>query len=154
MELNLSGKKALVTGSSSGIGEGIAKTLAHEGAIVTVHGRNSERARRAADEINGAGGKAFVAVGDLTKDAEARHVAETAIEVMGGVDILVHNAGGADGEPVTWASGTIEDWREKFEQNLFGSAAACVPAAHANTGLGTHCAGGYRMGDATRRGRG
>ena len=121
MELNLSGKKALVTGSSSGIGERIAETLAGQGAIVTVHGRNSERARRVADEINRAGGKAFVAAGDLTKDAEARHVAETAIEVMGGVDILFNNAAGADGEPVTWGSGTIEDWREKFEQNLFGS---------------------------------
>jgi 3-oxoacyl-[acyl-carrier protein] reductase len=121
MDLNLSGKKALVTGSSSGIGEGIAKTLAREGAIVTVHGRNSDRARRVADEINKTGGKAFVAAGDLIKDAEARRVAETAIKTMGGVDILVNNAGGADGEPVTWGGGTIEDWREKFEQNLFGS---------------------------------
>ena len=46
LDLNLTGKRALVTGSSSGIGESIARALAREGAIVVVHGRNEERAQR------------------------------------------------------------------------------------------------------------
>jgi 3-oxoacyl-[acyl-carrier protein] reductase len=46
VELQLQGKRALVTGSSSGIGEAIAKTLAQEGAIVVIHGRNAERVQR------------------------------------------------------------------------------------------------------------
>jgi 3-oxoacyl-[acyl-carrier protein] reductase len=51
MELNLQGKRALVTGSSSGIGEAIAKTLAKEGVLVVIHGRNEQRTRQIADEI-------------------------------------------------------------------------------------------------------
>src|SRR5262245_38964586 len=66
MDLKLKDKVALVTGSSSGIGESIAKTLAAEGATVIVHGRNEERAKRVADEINRGGGKAFTVVGDLS----------------------------------------------------------------------------------------
>src|SRR5437899_1787969 len=59
MNLRLEGKRALVTGSSSGIGEGIAHALAEEGVAVVVHGRSQERAQRVASEIAGRGGKAF-----------------------------------------------------------------------------------------------
>jgi NAD(P)-dependent dehydrogenase (short-subunit alcohol dehydrogenase family) len=66
MELKLQGKRALVTGSSSGIGEAIAHILAKEGATVVVHGRNAERAQRVVDAIQSDGGKAVVALGDLS----------------------------------------------------------------------------------------
>jgi len=73
-----------VTGSS-GIGEAIARSLAREGAAVVVHGRNAERAQRVADEINGQGGKAVVAIGDLARQQEASSVAGRAIEALGGI---------------------------------------------------------------------
>jgi 3-oxoacyl-[acyl-carrier protein] reductase len=60
MDLQLKDKVALVTGSSSGIGASIAKTLAREGATVIVHGSNADRAKRVADEIREQGGKADV----------------------------------------------------------------------------------------------
>src|SRR5437016_12365368 len=62
MDLRLTGKRAIVTGSSSGIGEGIAKTLAREGAAIVVQGRNEKSARRVQHEIEAAGGKAIVAI--------------------------------------------------------------------------------------------
>jgi 3-oxoacyl-[acyl-carrier protein] reductase len=121
MDLQLKGKVALVTGSSSGIGESIAETLAHEGATVVVHGRNAERTKRVADKINKEGGKAFAVVGDLAEEAGAKAVVDGAYKAAGRIDILVNNAGGTDAAPVTWESGSLADWREKFEQNFFSS---------------------------------
>lgn len=96
MDLQLNGKRALITGSSSGIGKEIAKTLAREGATVVVHGRNEERAKGVADEIKNDGEKAFVAIGDLSTDENAKQVAEQALAATGGIDILINNAGGAE----------------------------------------------------------
>jgi 3-oxoacyl-[acyl-carrier protein] reductase len=92
MNLQLSGKRALVTGSSSGIGESIAKTLAGEGVSVVTHGRNEERTRRVAAEIGKEGGRAFVAIGDLVTDDGAAAVAQQTLDALGGLDILINNA--------------------------------------------------------------
>jgi 3-oxoacyl-[acyl-carrier protein] reductase len=89
----LEGKRALVTGSSSGLGEAIAKRLASEGARLVIHGRNAERAERVAAEIRAAGGEAYVAIGDLMLDDQAAAVCDVADAALGGIDILVNNAG-------------------------------------------------------------
>jgi len=68
LELHLAGKRALITGSSSGLGEGIARVLAAEGAAVVVHG-------------------------DVTRDDEVTRVFEKATNFLGSIDILVNNAG-------------------------------------------------------------
>src|SRR3990167_8783583 len=96
MDLRLNGKRALVTGSSSGIGEGIARRLASEGASVVVHGRDKERTAKVADDIAGEGGKAFVVTGDLSADQGADAIAAQVMARFGGVDILVNNAGGPE----------------------------------------------------------
>lgn len=121
MELHLEGKRALVTGSSSGIGAEIARLLAREGAEVTVHGRSEERARQVVEEITRTGGRAAAALGDLSSDADAAAVVGRAIEQMGGLDIVVNNAGGADKAPLSWESATLDDWRANFDQNFFSS---------------------------------
>jgi 3-oxoacyl-[acyl-carrier protein] reductase len=121
MDLQLKDKVALVTGSSSGIGASIAKTLAREGATVIVHGRNAERTKRVADEIKEQDGKAFAVIGDLSKETGAKTVVEEAFKSAGRIDILINNAGGTDTAPVTWESGSLADWKEKFEQNFFSS---------------------------------
>jgi 3-oxoacyl-[acyl-carrier protein] reductase len=92
MDLRLVGKRALVTGSSSGIGEAIVKLLAAEGVAVVVHGRNENRANTVAEAICAGGGKAQVALGDLTSDTGADAVATAALS-GGPIDILVNNAG-------------------------------------------------------------
>jgi NAD(P)-dependent dehydrogenase (short-subunit alcohol dehydrogenase family) len=121
LDLNLSDKRALVTGSSSGIGESIARALAREGAAVVVHGRNAERAQRVAKEINGQGGKAAVVLGDLARQEDAQRVASHALEALGGIDILVNNAGGADGGMKSWFERPADQWEETFEQNVFSA---------------------------------
>ncbi len=116
MELNLQGKRALVTGSSSGIGEAIAKTLAKEGVLVVIHGRDEQRARQVADEIAQNGGQASVAIGDLSQDASAEQVANTAIQAFGGIDILINNAGG--GGSSSWFDASAQAWASVYEQNV------------------------------------
>ena len=116
MDLQLEGKRALVTGSSSGIGEGIARALVEEGVAVVVHGRSRERAQRVASEIATRGGKAFVALGDLATDAGARQAAEQALAALGGVDILVNNAGEFPFRG--WTSTTPDQWAEIYSTNV------------------------------------
>lgn len=92
MDLQLKGRRALVTGSSSGIGEAVVHMLAQEGAAVVVHGRNRERAENVAREIKAAG----VAIGDLGTDEGAAAAYEQAKAALGGtVEILINNAGGS-----------------------------------------------------------
>lgn len=115
MDLRLAGKRALVTGSSSGIGKGIAHMLAAEGCAVIVHGRNAARAQAVAEEIGAAG----VALGDLATDAGADAVAEAA----GQVDIVVNNAGGAAGtSAMTWTQVDESGWIATYEANAVAAA--------------------------------
>ncbi len=116
----LAGKRALVTGSSSGLGEAIAKRLASEGARLVIHGRNAERAERVAAEIRAAGGEAHVAIGDLMRDDTAAAVADAAEAALGGVDILVNNAGGesAGAGQATFFDAKPEEWLSTYNGNV------------------------------------
>jgi 3-oxoacyl-[acyl-carrier protein] reductase len=91
----LSGRTAIVTGSTSGIGAAIARTLAAEGAHVVVSGRDAARGQGVAEEIQEAGGRADVVEADLAGTyAQLRAFAAEATSALGGrVDILVNNAG-------------------------------------------------------------
>jgi NAD(P)-dependent dehydrogenase (short-subunit alcohol dehydrogenase family) len=88
-ELPLSGRRALVTGATSGIGRAVALHLAADGAEVLVHGRDAARGADVVDAIESAGGRARFLAADLGDAADARHLAAEA----GDVDILVNNAG-------------------------------------------------------------
>jgi NAD(P)-dependent dehydrogenase (short-subunit alcohol dehydrogenase family) len=93
MSLRLQGRTALVTGSTDGIGAGIARTLAAEGAHVIVTGRDEIRGAKVAAEITGSGGAATFVRADLGGGAGARDLAGAAQEIAGGPpDILVNNA--------------------------------------------------------------
>jgi 3-oxoacyl-[acyl-carrier protein] reductase len=121
MDLRLSGKRALVTGSSSGIGEAIVRLLAAEGVAVVVHGRDDRRANAVGEAIRAGGGTAEVALGDLTTDAGADAVAIAALS-GGPVDILVNNAGVFNTAGVvgflSWTQVTATDWAEIYNTNL------------------------------------
>ena len=116
MDLHLRDRRTLITGSSSGIGAAIAKALAQEGAIVIVHGRKEEQANRIAQEINADGGKAFVAVGDISTDEGARQVADKILSTFGDVDILVNNAGAY--EERSWMNSPPNGWAEVYNANV------------------------------------
>ncbi len=122
MDLQLQGKRALVTGSSSGIGAAIAQVLAREGAPVVVHGRNRARAEQVASEIARKGGQVKVAIGDLTDDAQAMAVAQAADAAFGGIDILINNAGGAAGkQQQDWLGTTSEVWAATYQANVISA---------------------------------
>jgi 3-oxoacyl-[acyl-carrier protein] reductase len=120
MARELEGKRALVTGSSSGLGEAIAKRLAHEGARLVVHGRNAQRAQRVAAEIRSGGSEAHVAIGDLMLDDQATAVADAAEAALGGIDILVNNAGGesSGGGQATFFESKPEEWLKAYNGNV------------------------------------
>ena len=90
----MEGKRVLVTGSGTGIGRGVALEFAKEGAAVVLHYAHSEGgAASAVDEIRRAGGKADVFKADLGKIEEVQNLAASARDFLGGIDVLVNNAG-------------------------------------------------------------
>ncbi|MCX2560179.1 glucose 1-dehydrogenase [Acetobacter farinalis] len=90
----LSGKVAIVTGASKGIGAGIAKALAAEGAAVVVnYASSSSGADAVVTEITGSGGKAIAVQGDVSRKSDAQAIVDAAISQFGRLDILVNNAG-------------------------------------------------------------
>ncbi|TDD42236.1 SDR family NAD(P)-dependent oxidoreductase [Nonomuraea terrae] len=115
MDLHLTGRRALVTGASSGIGEVIAKAMAAEGADVVAHGRDRARTEAVTAAIRATGGTARAAIGDLTTDAGADAAAEAALE-GGPIDILVNNAGAYPSR--TWDEASVDDWRDIYETNV------------------------------------
>lgn len=118
MDMKLNGRRALVTGSSAGIGEAIAHTLAEEGCSIIVHGRSGDRARQVRDDLRAKGAQAEFIVGDVTSDDDLDRMAAEALRAFGGVDILINNAGAY---PFTdWWSGSTEEWTEAFKLEVIG----------------------------------
>jgi 3-oxoacyl-[acyl-carrier protein] reductase len=105
----LKGKTAIVTAASRGIGRGVARVLAREGANLVIASRDLERLSRTASEIRSEFGAEVVPVqADLTKRADVAKIVETAARSFGGVDILVYNTGPP--KPGTFMELTEEDW--------------------------------------------
>lgn len=129
MQLDLRGKRALVTGSSSGIGVGIAEMLAAEGAIVAVHGRDRARTADVAARIAATGARVEGFTGGLGDPEGCVAVAASVTERLGGIDILVNNAGGGDhlgGNP-GWFDVPPTTWPTTFGLNV-GAAVSLVHA--------------------------
>ncbi len=118
MAQKLTGKVALVTGASSGIGEATALALAAEGAAVAISARREDRLQELVKRISDSGGKAYPIVADVEEEAQANEIVQKAKNELGRIDILVNNAGvmllgmieGAD----------TEDWRRMINTNVLG----------------------------------
>jgi len=135
MDLQLAGKRALITGSTSGIGAEIARMLALEGVKVVVHGRDSGRGQNVVSGIKADGGEAAMALGDLMTAEGVGTVITESEKAFGGVDILVNNAGGSDSPMASgWFETPAEQWTESYRQNTLPAvllAQALVPAMRA-----------------------
>ncbi|WP_375484977.1 SDR family NAD(P)-dependent oxidoreductase [uncultured Mycobacterium sp.] len=122
MDFGLDGKRALVTGSSSGIGAGIAKTLASEGVSVVAHGRNMQRVCAVVDQIRQNEGTAAAVIGDLATQDGAAAVAEAAAAAFGWVDILVNNAGGPSETGIqSWFALPVSEWAITYQRNVLSA---------------------------------
>jgi len=126
----LDGRTALVTGAGQGVGAGIARLLAAQGAVVAVNDLDAERAAKTVEEIRGAGGHAHTAVFDVTDPQAAAVAVRTFERSVAPIDILVNNAGngGAEGfRPARFRETTPQDWQRFADVNLFG-VMACTKA--------------------------
>lgn len=114
----LENKVALVTGASQGIGLGIARGLAAEGASMILTARNAERLRQNAEELSSAGTAVLAIPADVTNEAAVQEVFRQAMERFGKLDLLVNNAGIFNGGPLDELS--VETWDRVIATNLRG----------------------------------
>lgn len=120
MSGRVAGKKALITGGAQGLGAAMARKLAAEGAKVSIADLNLEGARAVAEEINAAhgAGTAFAYSLDVREEAQWIDVLEQANAAMGGISVLVHNAGISKGGNIEQLS--LEDWKLVMGVNVDG----------------------------------
>ena len=128
MDLDLSGRTAIVCGASSGIGLAIAEALAAEGANVAMFARRRDLLEREADRLG-----ALAVRGDLTVPKDLRRLVDTTVDAFGGVDVLVNNGGGP---PAGAAAGTTDEAIESAVELLLLSAIRltnlCLPYLEAS----------------------
>jgi 3-oxoacyl-[acyl-carrier protein] reductase len=118
MDLGIKGRRAVVTGGTSGIGFATAKLFLEEGVRVLITGRNTDKLDRARQELARTGGEVFAVQADMSKEDDIKRMVDTAKEKLGGVDILINNAG-------TMYSGRFSvlddtEMKKQLETKLFG----------------------------------
>lgn len=114
----LEGRRAVITGASSGIGEATAVAMAHEGAAVVLGARRKDRLDELVARIESEGGTAIAIEADISDEEQARGLVETASAELGGLDCLVNNAGVMLLGPLQGAD--PQEWRRMIAVNLLG----------------------------------
>jgi L-fucose dehydrogenase len=116
MDLELKNKVIIVSGGAKGIGEGIVKALAREGAIPVIVGRNEQDNKRTLEELKAEGGKGFQVVAELTEAPESQKAIQAVMAKFRRIDGLVNNAGVNDG--VGLEHGNYESFMKSLHKNL------------------------------------
>lgn len=116
--MNLKGKNAIITGGGKGLGKAVALILANEGVNVGITGRNEENLKMTVDEIHRTGVKAAYAVFSIDNEIHVKAGIESIAEQLGGIDILINNAGIGDFGSIEEMSSEV--WEQVIKTNLFG----------------------------------
>lgn len=116
----LARKVAIITGVGAGIGEAIAIRFAEEGALLVLNDINEAAGQAAVKKIRDMGAEAVLAVADISQEASARIISETAVKSFGGIDILVNNA--ADFTQKSVEQAAVADWQKVLGVNVIGTA--------------------------------
>lgn len=117
--MRLDGKRALITGGGTGIGQATAEVFASEGARVVVTGRRVEQLKETVRRIEKLGGQAGLVEADVSKPADAERMVRETVALFGGIDIVVNNAGILV-RNATVTSVAIEDWQRVIDVDLNG----------------------------------
>jgi 3-oxoacyl-[acyl-carrier protein] reductase len=123
MELGLKGKKAIVTAASKGLGRAIALRLAEEGAELAICARGPDSLERTKNDIQRAGGRVLSATADLTDEKQIKDFVAAAVKELGGVDVLVNNAGGP--KPGKFGDLAEADWVSAFNLTFMSVLRLC-----------------------------
>ena len=127
MNLGLQGARVLVTAASQGLGAATAHCFSQEGAIVVINSRNLEKLQQTAADINSATGNVvFTIAADVSDSESAQRLVAQAVDSLGGLDVLVTNAGGPPAG--TFDKFSMDDWRAAVDLNLM-SAISLIQAA-------------------------
>jgi len=121
LQTAVDGKRILITGASSGIGLAMAQELAHTGARLILVARSKDKLLTAQEDVARRGGHAEIYTCDLSKDEDAQALTEAVTQDLGGVDILINNAGRSIRRPVSESTDRLHDYRRTMELNYFGS---------------------------------
>lgn len=132
--IDLSGRKALITGGGTGIGRGIALVLANAGAEVILTGRRQDPLDATVKEVTGEGGSAYAKTCDVTKPEDVKELVSFIESELGGLDIVINNAG-------IYRNATVEEmdhgmWSQMMDINLSGPfyvTQACLPLLKASS---------------------
>jgi len=116
--MNLKGKNAIITGGGRGLGKAVALALANEGVNIGITGRNEENLRNTVEEIKKLGVKASLAVFSIDDESAVKAGIEILVKELGGVDILINNAGIGNFGSIEEMSS--ETWEQVIRTNLFG----------------------------------
>lgn len=116
MDLQLAGKKVLITGGSKGIGKGIAKAFLAEGADVGIAARNESLLQKAKEEL----GNIAIFSGDLSVETERVKVFEQFISTFGTIDILINNVGGSNGQTTTFKT-ELDEFKQAMNLNFYSA---------------------------------
>ncbi len=117
--MRLAGKRALITGGGTGIGRATAELFAREGAAVMVSGRRKAELGETVRRVEAAGGRAGFVQGDVSSPADAERMVQETVTALGGIDVLVNNAG-IIVRNASVTSVSIEDWERLLRIDLTG----------------------------------
>ncbi len=123
---NITGKVAVITGASSGLGESTARYLSGQGAVVVLGARRKDRIDTLANELIKNGGKALAVETDVTDHLQVKKLVDAAVQEFGRIDVMINNAGLMPLSPLEYLK--IDDWNQAIDVNikgvLYGIAAA------------------------------